>query len=78
MYFVNKGERIGQFLMMVDFDEKTKIYSVLGLPESEPLYISEKDIYTGIETKILDFVDTIPPDVFKDCQNEFQYRINHK
>jgi hypothetical protein len=78
IYFVNKGQRTGQFLVMVGYDETDKNYSVLGLPESEPIYISEKDVTNGIETKILDFVDQLPTEEYEECKNEFTYRINNK
>ena len=78
MYFVNKGQRIGQFLVLVDFSEQEKNYSVLGLPESEPLYITESDITTGIGGNILELVGELPLDEYEACKNEFQYRINHK
>lgn len=78
MYFVNNGVRNGQFLILIDYDKITKMFSVLGLPESEPLYITENDIKAGIEHKILEFVEKLPNKHFKACQNEFQYRINIK
>jgi hypothetical protein len=78
MYFVNAGEKCGQFIILLEFDSKTKTYSILGLPESEAIYIIQKDINMGIEHKILDFVQKLPKDVIKDCKNEFQYRINNK
>lgn len=78
MYFVNIGERTGQFLIILGIQEDKKIYSVLGLPESEPLYISENDIKNAIDKKILSFVEELPSEVIKDCENEFNYRINSK
>jgi len=78
MYFVAKGQRTGQFLVLVDYDKEKQNYSVLGLPESETLYVTEIDIKKGIDTKLLDFVEELPTDVYESCKNEFQYRINHK
>ncbi len=78
MYFVNIGERTGQFWVILGVQEDKKIYSVLGLPESEPLYISENDLTKGIEKKILTLVEELPSEVIKDCENEFNYRINSK
>lgn len=74
LYFVSKGERSGQFLILIDFDQTLQSYSVLGLPESEILQITQKDINHGIETKILEFVEKVPYKIFQDCQKEFNYR----
>lgn len=74
MYFVKHGEKLGQFLILISFDQDKKIYSVLGLPDSDPLYISEKDIESGISNKILEYIQTMPKDILNDCRKEFEYR----
>jgi len=78
MYFITKGDRVGQFLILIDYNSKTKIYSVLGLPESEVMYITKDNIEKGIQNNILDFVETVPKDVYIECKNEFKYRESHK
>lgn len=78
MYFVKFGDRTGQFLIFIDFNEDTKTYSALGVPESEPLYISENDVERAISYKVLEHVETLPQDVFEGCQSEFKYREKSK
>ena len=78
MYFVKFGARTGQFLIFIDFDKDKKLYSILGVPESEVLYISENDIERAITYKVLDYVETLPTSVFDDCKREFKYRENGK
>jgi len=75
MYFVLHGQKIGQFLVLIDFDVEKKIYSILGLPDSEVIYISQKDIEFGITNKVLDFIKKLPIDIYRDCEKEFQYRL---
>jgi hypothetical protein len=78
LYFIQKGEFIGMFILILDYDESKKIYSILGLPDLETLSIPENDIHSGIENKILDFVEKIPDEYINDCKNEFQYRLKSK
>ena len=77
MYFVKHGEKTGQFLVFVKFDEKTDSYSLLGLPESDHVCITKVDIDKAIAHRALEFIDKLPPDVFKECVTEFEYRANN-
>ena len=74
MYFVKFGERTGQFLIFIDFDEETNSYSLLALPESEPVYITKTDIDKALSYKVMEFIEKLPNDVFKDCKKEFKFR----
>lgn len=78
MYFVKFGERTGQFLIFIDYNKDTKMYSALGVPESEPLYISQNDVEKAITHKVLDYVETLPQEVYNGCRNEFNYREKNK
>jgi hypothetical protein len=78
VYFVNRGQRTGQFLILLDFNSDNKNYSVLGVPESEALYITEDEIEKGIQSNLLEFVEELPTDIYETCKSEFQYRINNK
>ena len=78
MYFVKFGDRTGQFLIFIDYIQDTKMYNVLALPESEPLYISQNDVEKAITHKVLDYVETMPDAVYEDCRNEFNYREKNK
>ena len=78
MYFVSQGGRVGQFLITIDFDNIKNIYSVLALPESEPLFISKNDVDFAIKHKTLVLVKHLPDEIFNDCKIEFNHRNNHK
>lgn len=78
MYFVKHGDRTGQFLIFLDYDADKKIYSALGLPESEPVYISDNDVQKAITHKVLEHVELLPEDVYEQCRSEFNYRQNNK
>lgn len=78
LYFVQKGEFIGIFLLLLEYDETKKTFSVLGFPDLETLFITEKDIISGIENNILDFIEKVPDEYINNCKNEFQYRLKCK
>lgn len=71
VYFIGLGDRVGQFIVMIDYNISDKAYSVLTLPELECLYINEDEIYKNIMEKKIDFVETLPDTVFNDCKNQF-------
>lgn len=78
MYFVKFGQRTGQFLIIMEYDKTKNIYGVLGLPESETIYLTKKDLDEGIDKKVLDFVEKLPEDIFSTCKDEYKYRLNNK
>lgn len=76
VYFLNKGERIGQFLYFLRFDEEKQVYSVLTLPECEPIFISKKEMEEHISNKDVEFVEKPPKDILKETILEFEHRIS--
>ena len=78
VYFVNIGERTGQFLNIIDYDKKTNKYFILAFPESEALYVTENELETAILSEYVSFVETLPDDICEECKKEFFYRINNK
>jgi len=78
IYFVKAGDRIGQFLIFVEFNKEKKMYSALGVPESEVLYIGQNDIEKALAYKALEYVETLPTDVFNECKREFKHREKSK
>ena len=75
VYAVESGFLIGNFITIIAFDDKTKIYSVLGtkLDENDPkaLEIPEKDIKEGIEKGVLTYIDTLNCKFYKECRSEY-------
>lgn len=78
IYFVNSGDRTGQFLNVIDYNEKKKTYSLLAFPESEPIYIIKKQLEDAISVGLLSFVEKVPDDVQEECKKEFLHRIKDK
>lgn len=78
IYFVTKGDRTGQFLNVIDYDKKKKTYAILAFPESEPIYIVEKQFKDAISNGLILFVESVPEDVYIECKNEFLHRISNK
>jgi hypothetical protein len=78
IYFIKYGQRTGQFLIFIDFDKEKNIYSLLALPESEPLYVSQNDIERAINFKAIEFVEDMPDNIYNECKSEFKYRENNK
>lgn len=78
VYFVKFGTRTGQFLIFLDYDEEKEMYSILGVPESEALYMSFNDVDKAITHKVLEFVETLPNSIYEECKTEFKYRENNK
>ena len=74
MYFVNKGDRCGQFLLFLKYDKQTKIYSVLALPECEPIFLSEFEMMKYLNEKRVELVNRVPNDVFNESISEFNLR----
>ncbi len=77
VYFVNKGEKCGLFLYVLLFDKTNKLYSVLTLPDCEPIFISESEIEKYIIEKIIEHVDTPPKKILKETILEFNFRKDH-
>ena len=78
VYFVNAGDRTGQFLTVVDYEESKETYAILAFTESEPLYIIKKQFEDAIMGGLITFVETIPEDVHNECKKEFLYRVSNK
>ena len=74
LYFVTKGDRTGQFLFFLKFDKEKKIYSVLALPECEPIYISNSELNKYLADKRLEFVEIAPKSILEESISEFNLR----
>jgi hypothetical protein len=74
LFFVVKGERSGQFLLFLKLDKEKSIYSVLGLPECEPIYISNSELIKYQDDKLIEFVETVPKNILAESISEFNLR----
>ena len=76
-YFLNQGDRIGQFLVFLKFNKKTSVYSVLTLPECEAILISKDELSQYLNENSIDFVEKLPKKVLNETKKEFDYRISN-
>lgn len=74
IYCVQSGERAGEFLLFLDYDEDRKVHSVLTLPECDPIFVSNIEYDRYMESDLLDFVETLPKDIVDECKLEFNLR----
>jgi hypothetical protein len=75
---VNAGDRSGQFLNVIDYEETKKTYAILAFPESEPIYIIKKQFEDAISSGLISFVEKVPDDVQLECKKEFLHRTSNK
>lgn len=78
VYFIKKGEYAGCFPIFLKYDNKSKLYSVLLLPDCNSIYISQDELNLYLKNDLIEFVEKIPDDIAKETLLEFNYRINKK
>lgn len=74
MFFVPMGDRCGQFLLFLKHEKEKDRYSVLALPECDPIYIGVKEIQGYQDGGFLEFVEKVPKDVLSTSISEFNLR----
>ena len=74
VFAIHQGHHKGKFAVCIETDRK--LFRFLFLPGLEPYNVPIKDVKNGLSTKILDFVENLPEDVFQIC--EAQYAKNNK
>lgn len=76
VYCVLYGERTGQFLVFLKYDDSMKVYSVLTLPELEPIFINTKEIQNYKSLNQIEFVEKLSKNILKETITEYEYRIS--
>ncbi len=76
VYFLNRGDKIGQFLVFLKYDKEKQIYSVLALPDCDPIFISKSEMSKYISDGIIEFVEKLPKPVLNETISEFEHRIS--
>lgn len=71
VYAVTGGDYLGEFLIYVE--EQDNMYCFLSLPKMKVREISKADIASGLDSKVLDKVETLPKDVFLLCYEQYTY-----
>jgi len=74
IYCIQSGERAGQFLLFLTFNEKKSMYSVLTIPECEPIFVSVNEIKKYLSENLVEFIEKTPKDVLEESILEFNLR----
>ena len=74
-YSILSGERSGQIFVCIKKEGEQLL--ILTIPELEAVRITIKDFETGMESKILGYVETLPQDIFDACVVEYEGRLNY-
>ena len=72
MYFINSGERVGQFLLFLK--KENDLYSVLTVPDAEAIYVSQSEVDRYMENKLLEYAGKVPKKVANHAYKEWVYR----
>ena len=70
IYHIHTGTHRNKFIILVNTSEKK--LSFLLLPEGKNLIISYKDYNIGIESKIIEYVETLPRKISKVCKRQYE------
>lgn len=72
VYAITAGKYLGELLVFVE--EKNKVLKFLSLPTMALRDVPQDKFDVGIKSKIVDFVERLPKDIFSTCIK--QYRKN--
>ena len=65
IYAVREGTYKGNFIVYINTTGED--YNFLMLPFNEPLTMSQNDFNSGIDKKIVDYIEKIPHNVYEIC-----------
>lgn len=70
MFAIKEGDHKGKFAVCI---EPTKsVFKFLFLPEMEPYDVPFKDVSRGFDSRMLDFVEKLPDDIFSLCRAQYE------
>lgn len=75
-YAVTRGTYLGEMLIWVE--NVAEDYGFISVPKNINRLIPKDKFKFGIETEILDIVDTIPENVYKILHAQYMYNKIHK
>lgn len=76
LYAVTQGTYKGSNLVVVNL-ESTNV-EFLDLPDMVPRKIPRSEVVTGINSNILELLETIPGDIMKVCLKQYEKNINNR
>ena len=65
IYAVREGTYKGNFIVYINTNGED--YNLLMLPFNEPLTMSQNEFNSGIENKIVDYIEKLPHNVYQIC-----------
>lgn len=71
VYAFTKAPDIGSFLILIDFNMKTKMVGCLSLPGMQNCCFTVDELFELQDSNIIDPVDCLPDDVFAVCKEHF-------
>ena len=74
MFACTQGSYLGANLVLINDTKET--YKFLNLPEMLNIDISKNDVKTGIETGILELLESLPADIIKVCEAQYEKNTN--
>ena len=74
MYVVERGERVGCFLIYIKEANIFESYAFLCIPNPmEVLYLDKNDIKEGLRNGYMKFIEELPGDVYDVCAANFRW-----
>tara|TARA_Y100000310_G_scaffold172095_1_gene172196 strand:+ start:42 stop:293 length:252 start_codon:yes stop_codon:yes gene_type:complete len=70
IYAVSRGRYLGEFFVFMEEPNK-KIYRFLSLPKMKIREIPKHKFHSGVKNKILHLQETLPDDILKVCQAQY-------
>lgn len=74
MYACTQGTFIGANLVLLS--ARGGNYKFLNMPDMDNIDIPKNDVLQGIETGILELLETLPADIIKVCQAQYEKNTN--
>ena len=70
VYAVTGGDYVGEFLVYME--EINNNFCFMSLPDMKIRIVPKHDVYSGIESDILDKVEKLPRDVYLVCCKQYK------
>ena len=74
MFACTQGTYIGANLVLLN--TRGKNCKFLNLPEMDNIDIPKKDVLQGVESGILELLETLPADIIKVCEAQYEKNTN--
>ena len=69
IYAVNEGSYKGEFFVYINNDDDN--YYFLSLPHNNTVIVTVEEFTTGVEKKVIQFLEKIPKNVYEICKAQY-------